>query len=405
MITKIHNKYSNLSDFKKKHPGGEKILECCEGIDATAAFESYHVFVDMERIKRVMKQYECDEPIQKIKSSDYTFLENGFYYDVKERVKLYLKNKSNKWTFSWLFYFISTFSVYCYSFIYTFTYINQPIIYRYFASIISGTTLMLILFQGYHDASHSAISSYKGINENMALIGSGLAIWDWTTWTKHHCIMHHSFTGDTMLDPDTQWPLSKKSPIVSRNVIIKNELLMSIFLLGVPGLYLGQLVEYGITQYTKNIFGFNISKKKTRKEWAIIIIQILLMLYGRNIKLILLYFLTLNIHYCISILPDHDQFESMLNYDTHSKDWGEIQVRNSGNFAANNLLYTRLYGGINYQIEHHLFPSLCSYHLRDISKIVKETCRKHDIKYVSTDSIMDAYMSSIKTLYLINLNK
>ena len=39
------------------------------------------------------------------------------------------------------------------------------------------------------------------------------------------------------------------------------------------------------------------------------------------------------------------------------------------------------------------------------SKIVKETCRKHDIKYVSTDSIMDAYMSSIKTLYLINLNK
>ena len=136
-----------------------------------------------------------------------------------------------------------------------------------------------------------------------------------------------------------------------------------------------------------------------------VLIQIVLMLYGRNVKLILLYFLTLNIHYCISILPDHDQFESMLNYDTHSKDWGEIQVRNSGNFAGSNLLYTRLYGGINYQIEHHLFPSLCSYHLRDISKIVKETCRKYDIKYVSTNSIIDAYMSSIKTLYLINLNK
>ena len=123
MITKIHNKYYNLSDFKKKHPGGEKILECCEGIDATAAFESYHVFVNMEKIKRTMKQYQCEEPIQKIKSSDYTFLENGFYCDVKERVKHYLKNKSNKWTFPWLFYFISTLSVYCYSFIYTFTFL------------------------------------------------------------------------------------------------------------------------------------------------------------------------------------------------------------------------------------------------------------------------------------------
>ena len=91
----------------------------------------------MEKIKRTMKQYQCEEPIQKIKSVDYTFLENGFYCDVKERVKHYLKNKSNKWTFPWLFYFISTLSVYCYSFIYTFTYIGQPLIYRYFASIVS----------------------------------------------------------------------------------------------------------------------------------------------------------------------------------------------------------------------------------------------------------------------------
>ena len=56
-------------------------------------------------------------------------------------------------------------------------------------------------------------------------------------------------------------------------------------------------------------------------------------------------------------------------------DWGEIQVRNSGNFICKNKLYTRLYGGINYQIEHHLFPSICHVHYPKISKIVKDTCQ------------------------------
>ena len=52
-------------------------------------------------------------------------------------------------------------------------------------------------------------------------------------------------------------------------------------------------------------------------------------------------------------------------------DWGEIQVRNSGNFLNDNILVNHLFGGINYQIEHHLFPTICHVHFPEIKKIVK----------------------------------
>jgi fatty acid desaturase len=54
-------------------------------------------------------------------------------------------------------------------------------------------------------------------------------------------------------------------------------------------------------------------------------------------------------------------------------DWGEVQVRNSADFACGGLdTVCHLYGGINYQIEHHLFPSINHAHLPSIAPIIRE---------------------------------
>ena len=42
---RIHNKRYDLSEFMHDHPGGSLLLEGCRGVDATAAFESYHTGV------------------------------------------------------------------------------------------------------------------------------------------------------------------------------------------------------------------------------------------------------------------------------------------------------------------------------------------------------------------------
>lgn len=50
-----------------------------------------------------------------------------------------------------------------------------------------------------------------------------------------------------------------------------------------------------------------------------------------------------------------------------------------------------MFGGINYQIEHHLFPSVCGVHLSEIAPIVKKTCKEFDIPYVHHNTLNDAY--------------
>jgi linoleoyl-CoA desaturase len=61
--------------------------------------------------------------------------------------------------------------------------------------------------------------------------------------------------------------------------------------------------------------------------------------------------------------------------------WGVRQVLGSCNWRSGSLLYNFISGGLNHQIEHHLFPSLSHYHYPEISPIVQETCKEFGIKY------------------------
>ena len=407
MIIKIHSKYYDISKFKDLHPGGPKILESSEGIDATAAFESYHAFSDMTKINSIMKKYEIDEDTlnedQKIKTIESTFNKNGFYDVVKSRAINYFNNNTYKWTYPWLFYLLLTFSLYILSFLFTFLATDQPFIYRIISCILSATCMICSMFQGYHDATHFAVSKNRYVNYFISLLGSAFAFWDWTIWMKHHCVLHHSFTGNYKLDPDTRHthPFFKKS-IESKAKTVSSASMISVVLSLLPGMYLGQIIAYLNLQITKKIWGFKINYRKSIIEWFILISQFYLMFHGKSIILVLLFFLTLNIHYSIAILPDHDQLETRLNSKSNTNDWGEMQVRHSGNFAMNNLFYTRLYGGINYQIEHHLFPSVCSYHLPYLSDIVRQTCSEFKIGYITNPSIYSSYISALKNMYLIN---
>ena len=67
-------------------------------------------------------------------------------------------------------------------------------------------------------------------------------------------------------------------------------------------------------------------------------------------------------------MPDHDTFETFENKVDAKKeqDWGEMQVRHSGNFATDSPWVGACFGGINYQIEHHLFPTICHVHFDKI---------------------------------------
>jgi linoleoyl-CoA desaturase len=64
-------------------------------------------------------------------------------------------------------------------------------------------------------------------------------------------------------------------------------------------------------------------------------------------------------------------------------------------FAPNNLLLSWFVGGLNYQIEHHLFPQVCHIHYRAISPLVRETCQEFGIRY----NVHPSFMSGLASHY------
>jgi fatty acid desaturase len=77
------------------------------------------------------------------------------------------------------------------------------------------------------------------------------------------------------------------------------------------------------------------------------------------------------------------------------------QVRTSRNITGG-WWATILMGGLNYHIEHHLFPSMPRPHLRAARTLVREHCRSNDVPYVEA-SLLTSYRTVIDDLNRVGL--
>jgi linoleoyl-CoA desaturase len=78
--------------------------------------------------------------------------------------------------------------------------------------------------------------------------------------------------------------------------------------------------------------------------------------------------------------------------------WMIHQLETTSNFAHGNKLLCWYIGGLNYQIEHHLFPKICSIHYPEISPIVHRVAKKHGVPYHYQETFGKAVRSHYRTL-------
>ncbi len=78
--------------------------------------------------------------------------------------------------------------------------------------------------------------------------------------------------------------------------------------------------------------------------------------------------------------------------------WAAHQLLTTTNFAANSRWFSWYVGGLNFQIEHHLFPNICHVHYRNIAGIVKETAQEFGLPYHTKKTFWDAIISHAKML-------
>ena len=78
--------------------------------------------------------------------------------------------------------------------------------------------------------------------------------------------------------------------------------------------------------------------------------------------------------------------------------WAVHQVQTTVDYAKSNRLVTWFAGGLNYQIEHHLFPRICHIHYPALAPLIEETCREFGVRYVAHATLRQGLASHYRWL-------
>lgn len=68
-------------------------------------------------------------------------------------------------------------------------------------------------------------------------------------------------------------------------------------------------------------------------------------------------------------------------HDGNNGSWARLQVETAANFAEHSLFWFIMSGGLNVQVEHHLFPALSHGALRKLTPVIRRVCREHNVHF------------------------
>ena len=109
--------------------------------------------------------------------------------------------------------------------------------------------------------------------------------------------------------------------------------------------------------------------------------------------------LSITIVFQLAHVVEGTHFHSATDQNAQARqEWAVHQIESTANFATSSRSLHWLLGGLNFQIEHHLFPRISHVHYPQISRIVKEACRESNIRYIEYSSMFKAFASHLTHL-------
>jgi linoleoyl-CoA desaturase len=78
--------------------------------------------------------------------------------------------------------------------------------------------------------------------------------------------------------------------------------------------------------------------------------------------------------------------------------WAIHQLHTTTNFGHRHRIFSWYVGGLNYQVEHHLFPNICHVHYRKIAGIVEQTAKEFGLPYKSKNTFFEAIAAHARLL-------
>jgi linoleoyl-CoA desaturase len=259
-----------------------------------------------------------------------------------------------------------------------------------------------------HDANHGAYSNHGAINRLMGMTLDMLGASSYL-WGFKHNISHHTYTNLVGADDDIDLgPLGRLSPAQPRWRIHR---VQQFYLWALYGfLILKWHFVYDFKNVTRariarNPFprprGWNlvelIGGKTLFFGWALVVPAlfhpwwVVLVYYaGTSFVLGLLLSVVFQLAHCVE---EADFPEPPPGTDQLPDAWAVYQVQTTVDFARGSRLLTWYVGGLNFQIEHHLFPHICHVHYPRIAGIVQTVCAEFGVRYTAHESFFGAVSS------------
>lgn len=383
--------YYDFSQFN--HPGGNDILDMfikTPNTDLTMVFVSNHSKVfphNKYKNLRLNNGYKKNEIIKKINNSLRKYQD---YLELIQLVKL-SKITSSPSSFYW---------IKCYSLILSNFYLNQRLYYHWSfnQAMILGFINALIGLNIQHDANHGSLSYNKTFNRIFGL-SQNLIGGSRNSWINQHMVQHHVYTNILGKDPDTDGQgLIRLNKYSSRYQFHMLQFLYT--LLGLPffsyhiliiDTYECLIQGYNFDLMSKLLFiYFNIIYPYDGTLLRLIETQIPIMFTGAYLS-----FFFLLSHNFVGVKND-------TNYSVSSSTFMKRQIESSCNFESP--IFTYMNGGLNYQIEHHLFPRYHHSKYKDISALVKNMAKKYEYTYTHFPSLYQNLKSTVKHLFILGRN-
>ncbi|MCH2230765.1 MAG: acyl-CoA desaturase [Crocinitomicaceae bacterium] len=281
--------------------------------------------------------------------------------------------------------------------------------------VIMGFGMSGIGLSVMHDANHSAYSKNETVNKVVGFILNFIGGYP-ANWRMQHNVLHHSFTNIDGYDEDIEKKgIMRFSPNQKRLGFFKFQIFYAPFLYGILTTYwllvkdFEQIVRYdkkGLLEAQGLTKGKAIIEIIFHKIWYIAL-TLVLPIYLLDVAWwqVLLGFLLMQfisgMILALIFQPAHvvGETEFFVAEDGGvENNWAIHQMKTTSNFANGSLVFSWLIGGLNYQIEHHLFPNICHVHYKDIAPIVKQTAKEFGVPYYHNKTFYSALVSHFTLL-------
>ncbi len=266
-----------------------------------------------------------------------------------------------------------------------------------------------------HDANHGAFSENQRVNDwigySILLLGGSIL-----NWKLQHNTLHHTFTNIANYDDDiADKPGLRLSPHTDLKKSHRFQWLHAVFIYSLVTFYwvtwkdFGQYIRYTRTGVNKNTPAQNrvfLAKLIVIKlayfalfvgfpilagvaVWQVIAGFLLMHALG-GIILTIIFQLAHSVEETIYPLPNEQGIIEA--------EWAIHQMQTTVNFSRHNRILSWYVGGLNFQVEHHLFPKICHTHYPHIAGIVQNTAKEFNVPYLEHKSFYHAMRSHFAML-------